>query len=105
MRTTKWLRSGGMFLGHLLAALIGTGIFESEIYRIFAPSTSNGRLLKATILSAAIAFALGYFVFWKWRSQSAKWLWIIGLCWFGQRAVRYWIGQSSLRLLGADHSV
>lgn len=50
-------------------------------------------VMKEYAMNAAIAFALGYFVYRRWRFESAKWVWLAGLCLFATRAVIFWIGQ------------
>jgi hypothetical protein len=39
--------------------------------------------LAGDIASAAIAFILGFAAFYLRKTQSAKWVWIAGLCQFG----------------------
>jgi len=43
-------------------------------------------------LSATIAFALGYFVFYKWHSEPGKWIWALGVVSFAERSLMFWLG-------------
>jgi hypothetical protein len=101
----KFMRAAGMFLGNLGAAVIGTTVLEAELYRIFPTQTPWGALRKETILSALVAFGLGYFVYYKWRLPSSKWVFVAGLTWFGWGALSFWLGQRNLRVVSADHSI
>ena len=101
----KFFRAAGMFLVNVTAATIGTTIFDSELYRIFPAQTPWGMLQRESVLSALIAFGLGYFVYYKWRPHSSKWVFVAGLTWFGWGALSFWLGQRNLRVVSADHSI
>ena len=73
------------FLFNSLVATIGVAIAESSVYSVFQPQTLDGAYLKEIILSAVIAFALGYIVYFKWEFRSAFWVWLIGLGTVGWR--------------------
>ena len=106
MKTTiTLLRTSGTLLGHLLTAVIGTAIIESGFWAILQSKGISVMVLKAYLFSITIPFGLGFLVSWKRRSRSANWVWVVGLCWFGSRAISYWIDQGSYRLLGVSHSV
>jgi hypothetical protein len=100
---TTNLRAAGWFLGNVLTASIGTKTATDELglshllRRIVHPDTFGGRALEDDILTALIAFALGYFVYYKWRSSSAKWVWPIGLGWLTYRVLKIWFEQQALR--------
>jgi hypothetical protein len=44
-------------------------------------------LFRVDLLTSVSALGLGYFVFQRWRPAAAKWVWVVGLCWFCQRVV------------------
>jgi hypothetical protein len=44
-------------------------------------------------MNATIAFALGYFVFYKWHSEPGKWIWAVGVILFAERSLSTWHGQ------------
>jgi hypothetical protein len=74
-RTIKALRATGSVFGHLLTALLGTAIIESEFWHILPSSVVfEGSCFKEYFFSTLIPFGLGYFVFWKWRTRSAQWV-------------------------------
>jgi hypothetical protein len=101
----RMLRPIVIVLGNIVTALIGTAILESDLWHI-VPSTAVSTLnAKEYVVSTFIPLALGYFVFWKWRYPAAKWVWIAGVVWFGQRALLYWVSEAPSRLLGVRHSV
>jgi hypothetical protein len=101
----RMLRAIGMLVGNLLTVMVGISAFVSELYGIFPAQTPGGGLRKETVLSAVVAFGLGYFVYYKWRSASAKWIFVAGLCWFGWGALEFWLGQRDLRVVSAGHTV
>ncbi len=85
---TRFIRAGALIVGHLLTAMLGTAILDSEIYHLFHPPTLAGSVRLEDGLSASIAFGLGYVVFYKWESRFSLWIWLIGAFWFGQQAIR-----------------
>ena len=104
-RALRLLRPVGIVLGNFFTALIGTAILESELSHIVPSNAVSMLMAKEYFFSSFIPLALGYFVFWKWRYTSAKWVWTGGVVWFGQRTLMYWVSEASSGLLGAGHSV
>jgi hypothetical protein len=93
----KWLRIAGIFLVNLVVAAFGPATIGAEIH-IHAYDWAN-RVLIEDIRSAGIAFVLGFFVYYFWKTPSSKWVWVAGVVWFTQRAVAYWESQHYLRVL------
>jgi hypothetical protein len=61
-RTIKALRATGSVFGHLLTALLGTAIIESEFWHILPSSVVfEGSCFKEYFFSTLIPFGLGYF--------------------------------------------
>jgi hypothetical protein len=89
----KLLRWAAAFVGNFLTAIITTRIFEADFSVIYRARTAGGMLEREYIFGALLAFALGYFVYHKWRSGSAKWVWIAGALLFVREAVAYWHEQ------------
>jgi hypothetical protein len=81
----RLLRETGLFVFHLFIALMGTAVVESSIFPLIRGDTPRMFLFQANLLNASIAFAWGYFVYWRWQTAPAKWIWVAGLLWFGQR--------------------
>ncbi len=67
-------------IGNLLVATVGTAISEEAFYNFYHPSSFEGDYAKELILSAAVAFLLGGFVYYRWQEGAAKWIWIVGVC-------------------------
>jgi hypothetical protein len=67
-------------IGNFLVAEVGTGISEGEFYNFYHPVSFQGGYAKELILSVAVAFLLGGFVYYRWQSGAAKWMWIVGVC-------------------------
>jgi hypothetical protein len=86
------LRAATLFLGNLFAAVVGTTMIDtgitSGILGWATLSTMRGHCLAEDLLSAMVASALGYFAYYKLKSDSAMWVWVVGLCWFGQQVLR-----------------
>jgi hypothetical protein len=82
------LRIAGFYLANLFAAVVGTSMLDPGIARAIAGPASLTTLrrycLAEDLISAAMAFVLGYFSYWKLKSATAKWVWIAGALWFGQ---------------------
>jgi hypothetical protein len=98
----KPLRIAGLFLANLFAAVVGTAVIEAGIsFGISNPKTIGLLVAKDLI----VAFALGYFSYFKLKSATAKWVWVAGLCWFGQRAIGLWLDQGTVRRLTGNHDM
>jgi hypothetical protein len=93
MTAVKWLFAGGEFFLNFLIAAIVTDIVASPFH--FQPSRNaiGTYVLRKDCLDAAAAFCLGYFVYRRWKWNSAMWVWVVGLCWLGQRTALYWFTQ------------
>ena len=100
--TIRLLRTIGIFIGHVLTALITTNIFDNELSHIFRASTPREVLHRGYALSAIVAFALGYFVYYKWHSAPGKWIWMVGVLWFAERAFSAWREHYSVLTGGAN---
>jgi hypothetical protein len=86
-KAIQLLRTAFLFAVNFCAAALVTNYFSNELSHVFPPKTSAGLLHREYIIGALIALALGYFVFYKWRSAPAKWVWIAGVLWFAREAV------------------
>lgn len=75
------------FFLHLGLAVIGTLIVESPFERAMVGRSVTASLFRVDLLTSVCAFGLGYFVFQRWRPLAAKWVWVVGLCWFSQRVI------------------
>jgi hypothetical protein len=82
------VRTGGAFLLNLAVATVGVGILESPYIRYvhFSP-LSRASILRGDLLTAAVAFGIGYSVYARWQPIAAKWIWLAGLCWLGLLAL------------------
>ena len=87
-------------VGHVLTALITTNIFDNELSHVLHASTPREVLHRGYALTAIIAFVLGYFVYYKWHSAPGKWIWIVGVLWFVERAFSAWHEPNSVLTAG-----
>jgi hypothetical protein len=72
-------RRGASLVSHVFAAVIGTAILENS----FAGYTaSRAAVLKADFINAALALALGFFVYLTRPRAAPKWTWVVGVSWF-----------------------
>lgn len=83
-RLTVWI---AVLILNLIISIIGTAIVETPLLRIFHADTIHAVLIREYLLSAIVAGLIGFFVGMWWRSQTAKWLWIVGILWFALRAL------------------
>jgi hypothetical protein len=72
---------------NLLTATVGPGIAESDFYHLFRTQTIAGIYTKELVLSGSIAFVLGCLVYFKWRSKTSQWVWVLGLFGFAWRVM------------------
>jgi len=86
-RPFRLLRPTAGFVANWLTAVIGTAIIEDEFSNLFHPRTVEDVFLKWVFLSAIIAFLLGCLAYYKWKSTSAMWVWVTGVCGFGYQVL------------------
>jgi hypothetical protein len=95
---TKFGRLTGVFLLNVLNASVVSGIVASPFAQ-FHRDSIRAAVLSDDFINGLAAFGLGYFVYRTWQSTASKWVWIGGLCWFGQRAARFWVEQRTFSVI------
>ncbi len=80
-----WLRTFGAFLLNIVIAVFVTAVVISPFAFVLRPHTIQAVLLKGYITSAVVAALIGFFVYRRWGSGSAKWVAVVGVCWFAFR--------------------
>jgi hypothetical protein len=101
---SKLVRESGMFLLNLLLASVLPGILTSP-FTHFDREALHASMYREALVTAITACGLGYFVYRGWRPVASKWVWVGGLCWFGQRAVRFWFDQRAFSILYRGHTI
>jgi hypothetical protein len=91
MTVGKLAEQSGLFLLNSAIAVVGTSILASEFR--FNRQAIETYYMKRDIVNGMVAFGLGYFCYRRWQWNSSKWVWLVGLVWFGQRTIRFWIEQ------------
>ena len=92
---TKWLWKGGALLLNVIAAIFGTAIIESPVAHFLHPHTIQTIMVEGYLLSLTVACLVGFFVYRRGGSDSAKWVGVIGVCWFAFRGLMVLAGGSS----------
>ena len=77
-----WLRKLGAFLLNTVIAIFGTAIVTFPFAFFLRPHTIQAILVKGYATSAVVATLIGFFVYRRWGSSSAKWVGVVGVCWF-----------------------
>ena len=96
------LKSIAIFFLNLAAAVIGTAVVDSPFRTPFLPLAWSTRMRVEDGLSAVTAFAIGYFVFRRWKTDWAKWIWVAGVIWLARRLIQMWDGPS---VFGGSYAV
>ena len=109
MNRTRVVEAGrtlGWIVGNFLTASVGAKIsgdmLDPILRPIFKHELSAGGAVKEDLLCGAIAFGLGYIVYYRWKTASAKWIWIAGAVWFAQRVLSIWFAQRTLRFVAGS---
>lgn len=76
------LRFFGLLLLNVLVAVIGTAILEATIGKAIPAHTVAAVFWKETIVSIICASLIGFGMWRTWRSEAAKWTWVLALLWF-----------------------
>jgi|SRR5579871_48168 len=101
---SKRVRFALAFGVNLIVACVATNILSSPFSH--ARSGNISQMLWSHVwLDSLAAFGLGYSIYRWFKPAAAKWVWIAGLCWVVQRAVRYYWEQRTYSVLAGGHSV
>jgi len=93
-----------LFVSNLLLAAFLTTVIVQPFNHGSDISDLPYMLRKGLILGALAAFGLGFSVFWTWRRSESKWVWVVGVGLFAERALRLWIEQRGM-LFGSPYTV
>jgi hypothetical protein len=104
MRLIWIIRIAAIFVFNLLLAAWVTTVIVEPFNHGFDISDLPQMIRKGLILSAVAAFGLGFSVFWTWRRSESKWVWVVGVGLFAERAFRLWIEQRGM-FFGSPHTV
>src|SRR5215472_1706066 len=89
-----------VYAAHLVAAVFGAAMFSFEVTHMLRFPDWHKRIEADDCVRALVSFGLGYFVYHKWKSGAAKWIWVVGVAWFVQGALHIWLKHSLLGPLG-----
>jgi hypothetical protein len=102
----RYARVAAWFLLNSVLAILGTVVLASPFEHAMTLIPQPQLIMREEILNGVTSFGLGYFAYRTWKSASSKWIWVAGLCWFAQRAFRFWLEQrSSASVLYQGHTV
>jgi hypothetical protein len=87
MAAMRLIRNVGLYLGHLLNALIGTAIVTTPIWKFNHPASVAGILWQETIISICCAALIGFGVYMWRRSKIGAWIWTLPTVWFAFHAL------------------
>ena len=71
------LKFFGFLVINVVVALIGTAIVDSTIGKVFPAHSLVTVLWKEWILSIVCAVFIGFGMWRTWRSDAAKWTWVL----------------------------
>ena len=104
--TMKQMRAIGAFIMNLVLADPVCAAIAYPFTVGDARTPMSKYVATVYLLNTATALGLGVFVYWKFRSASAKWVWIFGLCLLSIRVIHLWNGQHLVRTPGvSSHSL
>jgi hypothetical protein len=92
-----YLKFVGLLLINLAAAVIGTAILDTEVRGMIPSHTIAAIVWKEIILSIVCAAFIGFFMWRRWRSTAAKWIWVLAVPWF---VFGYLVTARSANVLG-----
>jgi hypothetical protein len=76
------LRFFGLLLLNLIVAVIGTAVLEATLGRMIPAHTVLAIFWKEIAVSVVCATLIGFGMWRTWRSDAAKWTWVVPLLWF-----------------------
>jgi hypothetical protein len=87
MQIAKQGRTAIALLANLLAAFLGTAILSSALGRsLWHPHSIRALLCISYGYDTVVAVLLGFSVFRRFKTRTAKWVWIIAALWLLTRA-------------------
>lgn len=88
------MRFSRTFLLNLAAATFGPILFEPsyKLYRL-SESTTWPKVVLVDLINGVLAFGMGYYFYQRFRTESSKWVWIVGLWWWSTRFTEVLDGQ------------
>lgn len=78
----KLLRNIGLYLGHLLTAVVGTAILTSVFGMLFHPRSISEFVGKEWALSVVFASLLGFLAYHISKARVGTWVWVPAVAWF-----------------------
>lgn len=96
------VRRCAAFLANVLAAFIGTTVLESPIsplVKVFAHSAAS-MVIREWICSIALAALIGFSAQRRWKTNSARWIWVAGVLWLAFGLTQFgdpWLTFSGIR--------
>lgn len=105
MTPVRVARASGAFLLNVSVACVATNIVTSPFSHASGVLNISQLMWEQEWLNAAASFGLGYSVYRWWKPVTSKWVWVVGLCWFTQRAVRFWFEQRAFSVLDGGHTI
>lgn len=73
------------FLASCLVVSLGAGIVKLISPPFYDPRAQMELYAKVVIFSAVASFILGSLIYYQWRPEAAKWIWIAGVGYFAWR--------------------
>jgi hypothetical protein len=97
MQITKVGRTALGLFSNLLVVLLGTAILSSALRRsLWHPRSIQALLRVSYCYDIFVALLLGFIIYRRFKSKTAKWLWIIAGMWLILRAATLLGSSSSL---------
>jgi hypothetical protein len=93
MNTKLIRRAAELCLGWLIA-VFGTAVINSPLSKLYRPQSINAVLVRELSLSVIVSALLGFLIYHRWQTDTARWVWIIGLAFLGLRSLLLLLGGS-----------
>jgi hypothetical protein len=84
-RTVRFL---GAYLLEVAVAALAPKVLESPYEAIPQHSSVSRAMQIEDLVTSATALILGYAIYSRWPHRSARWIWLTGVAWFAQHAIR-----------------
>src|SRR5271169_509821 len=81
------IKSVAILLGHTVAAVIGTAIISTSLWKFFRTASAEGVIRKECILNLICAAAIGLMMYRAWHSRLGAWAWVAPALWFALGAL------------------
>jgi hypothetical protein len=96
------LRVTGLLILDLLGAVVVPAILEGSVWRLIPVHSVAAVVLKEWFLGVPCAAFVGFMMYRKWGSATARWVWVLPAFWFAFSTIPHAVSRGRHSVLAQD---